>query len=93
LLERKEVYTTFEEVSNIGLNVYFIRVDKGLTQKEVASTLGYKSTSFLNKIEHALEPYNLKYELISKLAKALEVEEQVLLKKREKLITVKLKNE
>ena len=46
----KEVYTD-NEVHIIGGNVEIIRKSKGLTQKQLAESLGYKSTSFISRLE------------------------------------------
>ncbi len=49
-LSIKEVYTD-NEVHIIGGNVEIIRKSKGLTQKQLAESLGYKSTSFISRLE------------------------------------------
>ena len=46
----KEVYTD-KEIDIIGGNVEIIRKRKGLTQKQLAESLGYKSTSFVSRLE------------------------------------------
>lgn len=49
-LSIKEVYTD-KDVQVIGGNVEIIRKRKGLTQKQLAESLGYKSTSFISRLE------------------------------------------
>ncbi|UYB50409.1 helix-turn-helix transcriptional regulator (plasmid) [Lysinibacillus capsici] len=49
-LSIKEVYTD-NDVQIIGGNVEIIRKRKGLTQKQLAESLGYKSTSFISRLE------------------------------------------
>lgn len=46
----KEVYTD-KDVQIIGGNVEIIRKRKGLTQKQLSESLGYKSTSFVSRLE------------------------------------------
>lgn len=68
----KEVYTD-KEVHIIGGNVEIIRKKKGLTQKQLAESLGYKSTSFISRLE-LWETEKITHVQVEKLAEGLNVD-------------------
>lgn len=72
MMPMKDIYTD-KEVWGIGANVQLIREDKGLTQKQLSELLGYKSTSFISRLE-LWELEKIKYEQIENLANCLSVD-------------------
>lgn len=65
----KAVYTD-KEIYGIGANVEFRRKKLNLTQKQLSEMLGYKSSSFISRLE-LWELMNLKHEQVEALAMAL----------------------
>ena len=58
----------------IASNIRKIRNDKGITQLDLALTIGHKSMSTIGKIEAGLEDKHYNIEHLYKIAKALDVE-------------------
>lgn len=71
-LSIKEVYTD-NEVHIIGGNVETIRKRKGLTQKQLAESLGYKSTSFVSRLE-LWEVEKITHTQVEQLSQSLNVD-------------------
>ena len=59
--------------SLVGLNVKKLREVKGISQLELALSLGHASASFLGKAEIGLEDKHFNLEQIYRIAKVLEV--------------------
>lgn len=59
-----------DEMSEIGKNIMFRRKELGLTQSELATKMGYKSKSTINKIENGTN--DIPQSKIVKFAEALE---------------------
>jgi len=57
----------------IASNIRKIRNDKGITQLDLALTIGHKSMSTIGKIEAGLEDKHYNIEHLYKIAKALDV--------------------
>jgi len=55
-------------------NIKRIRKDKGITQLELALTIGHKSMSTIGKIEADVEDKHYNIEHLYKIAKALDVD-------------------
>jgi len=55
-------------------NIKRIRKEKGVTQLDLALTIGHKSMSTIGKIEAGLENKHYNVEQLYKIAKALEVD-------------------
>ncbi len=55
-------------------NIKRIRKDKGITQLELALTIGHKSMSTIGKIEANVEDKHYNIEHLYKIAKALDVD-------------------
>ncbi len=58
----------------ISDNIKRIRKEKGITQLDLALTIGHKSMSTIGKIEAGLENKHYNVEQLYKIAKALEVD-------------------
>jgi len=58
----------------IASNIRQIRNDKGITQLDLALTIGHKSMSTIGKIEAGLEDKHYNIEHLYKIAKALDVD-------------------
>ena len=58
----------------IATNIRKIRKEKGITQLDLALTIGHKSMSTIGKIEAGLEDKHYNIEHLYKIAKALDVE-------------------
>jgi transcriptional regulator with XRE-family HTH domain len=58
----------------IASNIKKIRNDKGITQLDLALTIGHKSMSTIGKIEAGLEDKHYNIEHLYKIAKALDVD-------------------
>ena len=58
----------------IASNIRKIRNDKGITQLDLALTIGHKSMSTIGKIEAGLEDKHYNIEHLYKIAKALNVD-------------------
>ena len=69
---------TDEEVQafhyKISQNIKKIRTEKGVTQLDLALTIGHKSMSTIGKIEAGLEDKHYNIEHLYKIAKALDVD-------------------
>ena len=69
---------TKKEIQNfhtkITANIKTIRQEKGITQLDLALTIGHKSMSTIGKIEAGLEDKHYNIEHLYKIAKALNVE-------------------
>lgn len=59
---------------NVTLNVKRIRKELGVTQLDLALTIGHKSMSTIAKIEASLENKHYNLEHIYKISKALDVD-------------------
>jgi len=74
----KHIEFTDKEVKafhrKITENIKRIRKDKGITQLELALTLGHKSMSTIGKIEANVEDKHYNIEHLYKIAKALDVD-------------------
>jgi transcriptional regulator with XRE-family HTH domain len=57
----------------IALNVKNLRVKKGISQLDLALSIGHKSMSTIGKIEAGLENKHYNIEQLYKISKALEV--------------------
>jgi len=57
----------------IATNIKKMRKEKGITQLDLALTIGHKSMSTIGKIEAGLEDKHYNIEHIYKIAKALDV--------------------
>ena len=68
---KKEISLFYKKVA---LNVKKIRKAKGVTQLDLALTIGHKSMSTIAKIEASLENKHYNLEHIYKIAKALNVD-------------------
>ena len=66
---------------NIANNVKKIRKQKGITQLDLALTIGHKSVSTIGKIEASLENKHYNLEHLYKIAKVLEVDISEFLKR------------
>jgi len=55
-------------------NIKRIRKEKGITQLDLALTIGHKSMSTIGKIEAGLEKKHYNVEQLYKISKALEVD-------------------
>ena len=69
--DEKEVDLFYKSVAN---NVKRIRKEKGITQLDLALTIGHKSMSTIAKIEASLENKHYNLEHIYKISKALNVD-------------------
>lgn len=58
----------------IAVNIRKIRKEKGITQLDLALTIGHKSMSTIGKIEAGLEDKHYNIEHLYKIAKALDVD-------------------
>ncbi|BAF73376.1 helix-turn-helix domain-containing protein [Sulfurovum sp. NBC37-1] len=58
----------------IATNIRKIRKEKGITQLDLALTIGHKSMSTIGKIEAGLEDKHYNIEHLYKIAKALDVD-------------------
>jgi len=58
----------------IAANIRKIRKEKGITQLDLALTIGHKSMSTIGKIEAGLEDKHYNIEHLYKIAKALDVD-------------------
>ena len=58
----------------IATNIKKIRKEKGITQLDLALTIGHKSMSTIGKIEAGLEDKHYNIEHLYKIAKALNVD-------------------
>lgn len=67
----KEVVIFHKLISD---NIKKIRKDKGITQLDLALTIGHKSMSTIGKIEAGLENKHYNVEQLYKIAKVLEVD-------------------
>lgn len=67
----KEVVIFHQLISD---NIKKIRKEKGITQLDLALTIGHKSMSTIGKIEAGLENKHYNVEQLYKIAKALEVD-------------------
>jgi len=67
----KEINTFYKNVAN---NVKNIRKSKGVTQLDLALTIGHKSVSTIGKIEASLENKHYNLEHLYKISKVLEVD-------------------
>lgn len=79
MISSKNVYTD-KEIWTIGGNVQIIRERKGLTQLQLAEHLGYKSASFVSRLE-LWETEKLTHDQVLKLAECLNVSVDKLLHK------------
>lgn len=70
-LEIKEVYRG-KDIDIIGGNVDIIRRSKGITQKQLAESIGYKSASFISRLE-MWDTEKITYAQVEKLAEGLNV--------------------
>ena len=61
-------------LQQIAANIRKIRKEKGITQLDLALTIGHKSMSTIGKIEAGLEDKHYNIEHLYKIAKALDVE-------------------
>ena len=59
---------------NVACNVKRIRKERGVTQLDLALTIGHKSMSTIAKIEASLENKHYNLEHIYKISKALNVD-------------------
>jgi putative transcriptional regulator len=57
----------------IATNVKKIRLEKGITQTDLALSIGHRSVSTIGKIEAGLENKHYNIEQLYKIAKVLEV--------------------
>lgn len=71
-LEIKEIYSG-KDIDIIGGNVEIIRRHKGLTQKQLAEAIGYKSASFISRLE-MWETEKITHAQVEKLAAGLNVD-------------------
>ena len=67
----KEVITFHKTISE---NIKRIRKEKGITQLDLALTIGHKSMSTIGKIEAGLENKHYNVEQLYKISKALEID-------------------
>jgi transcriptional regulator with XRE-family HTH domain len=58
----------------VANNIKKIRKEKGVTQLDLALTIGHKSMSTIGKIEAGLENKHYNVEQLYKIAKAMEVD-------------------
>lgn len=58
----------------IALNVKKFRLEKNVSQMELALSIGHKSVSFIGKIEAGLENKHYNIENLYKIAKILDVD-------------------
>ena len=58
----------------IATNIKKIRKEKGITQLDLALTIGHKSMSTIGKIEAGLEDKHYNIEHLYKISKALDVD-------------------
>ena len=65
-----------EYLKQFGEKVRQYRIEKGLSQDDLAQSLGYKSRSSINKIEHGI--YDLPLQKMMDMAKVLGVDVAVL---------------
>lgn len=79
IISPKSIYTD-KEIWTIGGNVQIIRERKGLTQLQLAEHLGYKSASFVSRLE-LWETEKLTHDQVLKLAECLNVSVDKLLQK------------
>ncbi|WNF36456.1 helix-turn-helix transcriptional regulator [Bacillaceae bacterium IKA-2] len=77
------VYTG-EDFFSIRKNILEIKRDKKLTQKQLSDCLGFKSNSFVSKLERC-EMQKIDHEHVDKLANCLNVEISQLLIGEEKI--------
>jgi ribosome-binding protein aMBF1 (putative translation factor) len=75
-IPKKDIYD-FDDLSDIGMNIEYARKDKGLTQKQLAELIGYKSASFISRLERS-ETTSMTHEQLEKIPKALGVEDEYL---------------
>lgn len=78
MLPIKEIYYE-KETWDIGINVQSLREAKGLTQKQLAELLGYKSAGFISRLE-LWRSEKITYEQVETLAKHLDVDIERLLR-------------
>lgn len=71
-LEIKEIYSG-KDIDIIGGNVEIIRKSRGLTQKQLAESIGYKSASFISRLE-LWETEKITHVQVEKLAEGLNVD-------------------
>ena len=67
----------------VGLNVKKLREAKGMSQLELALSLGHASASFLGKAEIGLEDKHFNLEQVYKIAKILDVKISMLTESQE----------
>jgi transcriptional regulator with XRE-family HTH domain len=67
----KEVKEFHQKIIN---NIRHIRKEKGITQLDLALTIGHKSMSTIGKIEADVEDKHYNIEHLYKISKALEVD-------------------
>jgi transcriptional regulator with XRE-family HTH domain len=67
----KEVKKFHQKIIN---NIRHIRKEKGITQLDLALTIGHKSMSTIGKIEADVEDKHYNIEHLYKISKALEVD-------------------
>ncbi len=67
----KEIEAFHKQIAD---NIKKIRKEKGITQLDLALTIGHKSMSTIGKIEAGLEEKHYNIEHLYKIAKALDVE-------------------
>lgn len=67
----KEISSFYKNVAD---NVKNIRKSKGITQLDLALTIGHKSVSTIGKIEASLENKHYNLEHLYKISKVLEVD-------------------
>ena len=67
----KEVKEFHQKIIN---NIKYIRKEKGITQLDLALTIGHKSMSTIGKIEADVEDKHYNIEHLYKISKALEVD-------------------
>ena len=79
-LDSKNVYLS-DEVWQIASNVQIIRERQNITQRDLAERLGYKSASFVSRLE-LWETEKLTAEQVTNLANALNVQIADILKKK-----------
>jgi len=76
LLEQKDIKS--EEIENfhslVANNVKNARKDAGITQLDLALTIGHKSVSTIGKIEARLEGKHYNIEQLYKISKSLDVD-------------------
>ncbi|WP_258200278.1 helix-turn-helix domain-containing protein [Paenibacillus endoradicis] len=75
-------YYTDRELLSIALNIEYARKDRNISQQQLSDCLGYKSTSFISRLETS-QAEKISHEKVINIAKCLDVDPSEILSELE----------